>query len=130
MGLKMEKFTFLFLYLLFTFCEAQQSAPTKLVGGPCEGCEAIFEYGDKKLTAVDTLPDFHDPGPRIKITGTIYKPDGKTPAKDVILYIYHTNQKGIYATKGDEKGWARRHGYIRGWIKTRSRRCNQRYKYM
>jgi protocatechuate 3,4-dioxygenase beta subunit len=35
-----------------------------------------------------------------------------------VLYIYHTDQKGIYAKKGNEKGWAKRHGYIRGWIKT------------
>ena len=42
----------------------------------------------------------------------------KRPAEDVILYIYHTNRKGIYETKGDEKAWARRHGFIRGWIKT------------
>ncbi|NNK72114.1 MAG: intradiol ring-cleavage dioxygenase, partial [Flavobacteriaceae bacterium] len=34
------------------------------------------------------------------------------------LYIYHTNRKGIYETRGDETGWGRRHGYIRGWIKT------------
>lgn len=90
----------------------------RLVGGPCEGCEAVFEYGDRVLTAVDTLPDFNDEGPRMKVTGTIYQNDGNTPASDVILYIYHTNQEGIYPKKGDETGWARRHGYIRGWIKT------------
>ena len=67
---------------------------------------------------MDTLPDFNDQGMRIKVMGTIYQRDGKTPAKDVILYIYHTDQQGIYATKGDEQGWGKRHGYIRGWIKT------------
>jgi protocatechuate 3,4-dioxygenase, beta subunit len=88
--------------------------------GSCEGCEAIFEYEDKILTAVDTLPDFNEEGPKLKVTGTVYMPDGKTPAGDVILYVYHTDQNGVYATRGDEKGWARRHGYIRGWIKTGS----------
>ncbi|HWA32629.1 MAG TPA: hypothetical protein VG737_00795, partial [Cyclobacteriaceae bacterium] len=67
---------------------------------------------------VDTLPDFHQPGPKLKVTGTIFRKDGKTPAKDVILYIYHTDQKGEYPTKGTETGWGKRHGYIRGWIKT------------
>ena len=90
---------------------------SRLVGGPCEGCEAIFEYGDKKLTSVDTLPDFNEQGLKIKVTGIIYNENG-SPAKDVILYIYHTNQNGIYATKGGEKGWVKRHGYIRGWVKT------------
>lgn len=88
------------------------------LAGRCEGCEAVFEYGDKQLSAVDTLPDFYDEGQRIKVTGTIYKPDGRTPAAGVILYIYHTDQNGIYATRGGETGWAKRHGYIRGWIKT------------
>ncbi len=90
----------------------------RLVGGPCEGCEAVFEYGNRKLSPVDTLPDFNDKGMRIKVTGTIYENDGKTPAEGVILYIYHTDQNGVYATRGDETGWGRRHGYIRGWVKT------------
>lgn len=93
-------------------------AQGRLVGGPCEGCEAIFEYGDRQLSPVDTLPDFKNSGPQLKVTGTIYKNDGKTPAPGVILYVYHTNQGGIYPTNGDEQGWARRHGYIRGWVKT------------
>ena len=86
--------------------------------GNCEGCEAIFEYGNKKLKAVDTLPGYYEPGDKLKVTGVIYQPDGKTPAKDVIFYIYHTNTGGIYPTKGAETNWSRRHGYIRGWIKT------------
>ena len=90
----------------------------KIVAGGCEGCEAIHEYGSKKLTWIDTLPDFYEPGPKLEISGTIYKKDGKTPARDVILYIYHTDQKGEYSTKGNETGWGKRHGYIRGWIKT------------
>ena len=107
--------------IFFSSCiNAQDKNESKfrLVGGPCEGCEAVFEYGNKKLSSVDTLPDFNDEGQKIKITGKIYLPDGKTPATDVILYIYHTDQNGIYATRDDETGWAKRHGYIRGWIKT------------
>lgn len=100
-------------------CQAQDAerAP-RLIGGPCEGCEAVFEYGDRALTSTATLPDYNSPGPKLKLTGTIYKKDGRTPAPNVILYIYHTNQEGIYETRRDETGWARRHGYIRGWIKT------------
>ena len=90
----------------------------QLVGGSCEGCEAVFEYGSKKLTNSDTLPDFKERGPKLEISGTIYQADRKTPAKNVILYIYHTDQKGVYPQKGNETGWAKRHGYLRGWIKT------------
>jgi protocatechuate 3,4-dioxygenase beta subunit len=99
-------------------CSQSQPEKSRIVGGECEGCEAALEYGNKKLTSVDTLPDFHEAGPKLEVTGTIYKSDGKTPAKDVILYIYHTDQKGEYPTRGDETGWGKRHGYIRGWIKT------------
>lgn len=108
-----------FLVLFLTQgCESQEKQSFMHVGGPCEGCEAVFEYGDKKLSPTDTLPDFNEEGSKIKVTGTIYQNDGETPAEGVILYIYHTDQNGIYATRGGETGWAKRHGYIRGWIKT------------
>lgn len=102
------------LFLNFN-CTAQSR---KTVGGGCEGCEAIYEFGGKSLTPVDTLQDFDVTEPKLKLTGTVYQSDGKTPAKDVILYIYHTDQTGLYPKKGNETSWARRHGYLRGWIKT------------
>jgi protocatechuate 3,4-dioxygenase, beta subunit len=104
----------IFLALIISSC----SKPQKLVGGPCEGCEAVFEYGIRTLTNSDTLPGFNEQGTKIKITGTIYKPDGRTPAGGVILYVYHTNSGGIYETRGNETGWGIRHGFMRGWIKT------------
>ncbi len=107
------------LLLTVTSCQSQpESNRNQIVGGGCEGCAAVFEYGNKTLTSIDTLPAFNKTEPKLKITGTVYKKDGKTPAENVILYIYQTNRAGIYQTKGDEQGWAKRHGYIRGWIKT------------
>lgn len=111
-----------FLLLTFTsLCSISQDISEEnavLIGGPCEGCEAIFEYGDQKLTSMDTLPDFNQAKEKLKVTGTIYQHDRKTPAEDVILYIHHTDVEGIYPKKGDETGWGQRHGYLRGWIKT------------
>lgn len=108
-----------FILIIYSdFSYPQNEFNPRLVGGPCEGCEAIFEYGDKELVPIDTLPDFNNAGPKMKLTGTIYQPDGKTPANNVILQIYHTDQNGIYPTKGDENGWGKRQGYSRGWIKT------------
>jgi protocatechuate 3,4-dioxygenase beta subunit len=78
----------------------------------CEGCEEIFEYRNRVLTSVNTLPDFDDQGIKIKVTGTIYRNDGVTPASDVILYVYHTDQNGIYMTRGDERGWAKRQNIL------------------
>ncbi len=93
------------------------------VGGSCEGCEAIYEspLPFKDLKPVVTLPDFYEPGPKMEISGTIYKTDGKTPAPDVVLYIYHTDQTGHYSPKENAKGWGKRHGYIRGWLKTNAK---------
>ena len=95
-----------------------RSESTPHFGGPCEGCEAVNEYGDRALSNEITLPDYDKEEPKLHVSGTIYKLDGKTPAKDVILYVYHTNARGIYPSNGNEKDWSQRHGYIRGWIKT------------
>lgn len=114
------KYKFLLLGFIFSviFCASSQETRYHLVGGPCEGCEAILEYGDRPLHAVDTLPDFSNAEKKLKVNGTIYAPDGKTPAEGVILYIHHTNAEGVYPTRGNETGWAKRHGYLQGWIKT------------
>ena len=90
----------------------------RVVGGPCEGCEALLEYGNRTLNAMDTLPKFKETEPKLRLTGTVYQADGKTPADGVILYFYQTNREGIYETRGDETGWGRHHGMIRGWVRT------------
>jgi len=90
------------------------------VGGPCEGCEAIYECPTplEELDFMVNLPDWDETKPRIAINGIVYQADGVTPAPGVIIYIYHTDQTGVYPKKGDEKGWGKRHGYLRGWMKT------------
>ncbi len=93
---------------------------TQPVGGRCESCEAIHEspIPFHSLPWTDTLPGFSEPGPKMVISGIVYESDGKTPAKDVVLYVYQTDQAGNYVNKNNEAGWGARHGYIRGWIKT------------
>lgn len=92
------------------------------VGGNCEGCEAIYESPKTfdQLNSIDTLPDFNEDGPRIEISGTIFQSDEKTPAAGIIMYLYHTDQTGKYSGGGNESIWSKRHGYIRGWLKTDS----------
>ncbi len=110
------------VFITLTACNGQvtttSSKKVRTVGGGCEGCEALLEYGNRQLLPVDTLPLFKETEPKLKITGTVFQKDGKTPAPGIILYIYHTDRKGVYATRGDETGWAKRHGFIRGWVKT------------
>jgi protocatechuate 3,4-dioxygenase, beta subunit len=98
----------------------QKIEKARILGG-CEGCEAVFEH-QGNLTSDLYLPDYQEnSGKKVKISGVIYQNDGKTPAKDVILYVYHTDQKGLYSRKGNESGWGKRHGYIRGWLKTNAK---------
>ena len=93
------------------------------VGGPCEGCEGVDESPVPlhQLPSLDTLPDFSESGERIRISGTVYQQDGKTPARDVVIYVYHTNQQGLYPTENETSRWGKRHGAIRGWMKTNER---------
>ena len=106
------------LLAIFLVLSLKTPLHAQVVGGPCEGCEAVLEYGDRKLSPSDTLPEFEKHTEKMYVTGIVYQADGKTPAANVIIYAYHTNEEGIYPTKGNEQGWARRHGYIRGWVKT------------
>ena len=109
----------LWLFSSLTSCAAQnENRPERKVGGPCEGCEALLEYEDPGLDAVDTLPLFEENEPKLKITGTVFKEDGRTPAPEVILYIYHTNREGLYQAEEISNGWGQRHGRLRGWVKT------------
>ena len=125
----MKHITLLLAIALISLRGCSQNAPEqnnsnlKRVGGPCEGCEAIYEspVAFERLSYIDTLPDFNESSVKIKISGVIYQSDGKTPAKDVVLYFYHTNEKGYYPKKGNEPGWGKRHGYLRSWLKTNAK---------
>jgi protocatechuate 3,4-dioxygenase, beta subunit len=105
-------------YILACYGQQRESRGDAEEDKPCENCEATMEYGAKKLHWYDTLPGFNEKGPKLEISGTVFKKDGKTPADGVVLYVYHTDQSGNYSKKGNEKGWGKRHGYIRSWIKT------------
>lgn len=72
------------------------------------------------------LPPKGEVREKLIISGTVFMSDRKTPAKYVLIYVYHTNHKGIYPKKGDEKGNGKHHGYLRGWMKTDS---NGKYEF-
>lgn len=125
--MKQTSLILLIALVSFTGCAqstSQKNKSTQRVGGSCEGCEAVHEspVAFEKLPHVITLPDYNEKGPKMEISGVVYQHDGKTPAKDVVIYVYHTDQTGHYSTKGDpdshQEGWGKRHGYIRGWVKT------------
>jgi protocatechuate 3,4-dioxygenase, beta subunit len=105
--------------LLISAALAQQAG--KLLGGPCEGCEGLFESLPKQLSWETTIHQPGEPGEPLEISGTIFRADGKTPAPGVILYVYHTNARGLYEPARGATGWTKRHGHLRGWMKTDAR---------
>ncbi|MCH5720006.1 dioxygenase family protein [Niabella hibiscisoli] len=89
-----------------------------LVGGGCDGCELMYINMPQQIASVDSSPAWNGKGQPLQISGTVLKADGKTPAPNVIIYYWQTNNEGYYANREGLDARARRHGYIRGWIKT------------
>ena len=111
------------LLLAFISISCKGQSNTKIerdVGGPCEDCEATLDFKILSLIpkSIDTLPGFHQNEPKIKITGTVFQRDGKTPAENILLYVYHVDRNGIYQPSDEPIGWEKRHGQYRGWLQT------------
>jgi protocatechuate 3,4-dioxygenase beta subunit len=75
----------------------------------------IHDYTLDQIASIDSLPDFESKRQKLKITGTIYKSDGKTPASDVIMYLEQADEDGDFDLR---KLNDKRYTYHRGWIKT------------
>lgn len=94
------------------------SKNTQLVGGGCDGCEIMFIGMPAQINAVDTSTGWTEKGQKLRVTGTIFKADGMTPAPGVIVYYWQTDNNGYYSPSAGMDERARRHGHIRGWVKT------------
>ena len=94
------------------------SQKNKLVGGGCDGCEIMFVGMPTNINAVDTSASWTEQGQKLLVTGIVYKIDGKTPAQNVIIYYWQTDNNGYYSPKKGMDEKAKRHGHIRGWVKT------------
>ena len=75
----------------------------------------IHDYNDAILRSVDTIPDFESKTNKLKISGTIFKSDGVTPAKDVILYVEQPHENGDFDLREKDD---QRYVNHRGWVKT------------
>jgi protocatechuate 3,4-dioxygenase, beta subunit len=101
--------------VLVTGCAQDKSNPRIMVG--CEGCELMLEGMPSAISWSTKINNNEEPGEPLIISGTIYKADGKTPAPGVVLYVYHTDAKGMYSPSPNQQS-AKRHGHLRGWVKT------------
>jgi len=84
----------------------------------CEGCEAVRERTPETLGATAVIAGPDEPGERLIAEGRVFESDGITPAAAIIIYAHHTNHEGLYAHGLGETVEARRHGRLRGWVKT------------
>ena len=103
-------------------CGAQTRSPAPpsaaAVGGGCDGCEGIYEGIPERLSWQTEIAPASELGERLEMSGRILRADGRTPAAGVILYVYHTDATGHYSPAPNAPGNARRHGHLRGWVKT------------
>lgn len=110
------------LCLLFISCNGQTNEKSnntsKVVGGGCDGCELMYIGMPKDIQSVDTSPGWNEKGQKLIVTGTVFELDGKKPAKDVIIYYWQTDNNGYYLAKTGMDERTKRHGHIRGWVKT------------
>jgi protocatechuate 3,4-dioxygenase beta subunit len=93
--------------------------PAPIGGGGCDGCELMYEGMPRKLSNTAYLPDWKTGGQRLIVQGIVYRKDKRTVAPNVIVYIYHTDSKGYYSPSAGQVN-GKRHGHLRGWIKTGS----------
>lgn len=107
------------LALSFSFVAwtAPAAAKVRVVGLPCEGCEAVFEGLPAELPARVRIGSADEPGEPMVIEGTVRRADG-APAAGIIVYAYQTDAGGVYPRDPRLRGAAARHGRLRAWAKT------------
>ncbi|MET6991783.1 hypothetical protein [Sediminicola arcticus] len=89
-----------------------------MIGGGCDGCELMYVGMPKNIAAVDTSAGWSEVGHKLLMTGTVFKFGGKIPAPNVIIYYWQTDSNGFYSPVKGMDAKARRHGHLRGWVKT------------
>jgi protocatechuate 3,4-dioxygenase beta subunit len=82
--------------------------PTRGGRMPCGSCDAPANLSWKTVIASKD-----ETGEPLLMSGTIYQPDGTTPAEGLVLFVFHTDAKGHY-NKEDDPNNPR----LRGWMKT------------
>lgn len=113
--------------LVFISCSAQRKddKPTKQgddtmrpVGGGCDGCELMYVGMPAVVQSVDTSAGWYEKGQKLLVKGKVFHFDGRTAAPNVIIYYWQTDNDGYYSPRDGMDERARRHGHIRGWVKS------------
>jgi protocatechuate 3,4-dioxygenase beta subunit len=95
-----------------------KSETAKIVGGGCEGCELMYVGMSEKISPEHTSIGWTEGKQKLILLGKVFQIDGKTPAPNVIVYYWHTDDKGLYLPDSQTPAKAKEHGRLRGWVKT------------
>ena len=90
----------------FAGCGAAKEARTLAASDP----------DPQKLTSKVVLVSKDEPGEPLNVSGRIFGHDGKTPLAGALLYVYHTDARGIYNERQTQGGQP--DPRIKGWMKT------------
>lgn len=126
MRLKFEFFTWACLFLTASSCHGQpqlnRSTPNNrnknMIGGGCDDCEPMYIQMPDHINSVDTSKGWYEKGQKLLVTGRVFHVDGQTPAPDVVIYYYQTDQTGVYAAEPGMDPRVKTHGRVRGWVKS------------
>ncbi len=108
------------LLLAVVSCSPAASARERVVGGPCEGCDAVFIGlpATAKIPSTARIAPAGEPGPKLHVDGVVRNTAG-TPVAGAIVYAYHTDAKGVYPPDAKTCNTsAQRHGRLRGWARS------------
>ncbi|PKQ70665.1 Dioxygenase [Raineya orbicola] len=98
--------------------QSNEIKQTQEVGGGCEGCELMYVGMPKNISSEHTSIGWKEGKQKLILTGKVFLLDGKTPASDVIIYYWHTDDKGLYSSNNETLKQAKEHGKLRGWVKS------------
>ena len=116
--MKIALFTAFILVGCGAFATARSAtAHEAILGGPCDGCEWVFEGMPDSLSWNTRIAPASERGEPMRIDGVVRDRAGR-PVSGVIVYAYHTNAQGTYPR--DPAHPAVRHGRLRAWARTDS----------
>ena len=90
----------------------------KLIGGGCDGCELMYVGMPKVISSEHTSNGWDEGKQKLILTGKVFQLDGRTPASDVVIYYWHTDDSGLYSSNDQTPKQAKEHGKLRGWVKS------------
>ena len=119
---------FIILFNFLTSCNGQTKSESnqteikaeenKLVGGGCDGCELMYVGMPKVISSEHTSIGWDEGKQKLILTGKVFQLDGRTPASDVVIYYWHTDDSGLYSSNDQTPKQAKEHGKLRGWVKS------------